>query len=72
MFGGVELKKDQEISKKAFSIEGMFYSLALLVWSGYDLVTKKTVGVPFVLMSLGGVLFLSVFMFYRKKDNKNE
>lgn len=61
---------DQKISRKAFSIKGMFYSLALLVWSGYDLVTKKTLGLPFVLLSIGGVLFWSVFLYYRKKDNK--
>ena len=67
----MKLKKPDEMEKyqneKSAGYAFIFYSLALLVWSLFDFFSKGSVGIQFIILSIGNVIFFGSRLIYNIK-----
>lgn len=61
---------EQLFLSKAAKAAVLFYSLALLVWSFYELLIKNELGIPFIIMCGGMVVFMLTLIIQRRKIKK--
>lgn len=67
----MKFKKPDEMEKyqneKSAGHAFIFYCLALLVWSLFDFFSKGVMGVQFIILSIGNVIFFGSRLIYNMK-----
>mgnify|MGYP001954296721 CR=1 FL=1 len=71
MGGKNKMRKADEMERyqadKSTKILSYFYSLALLIWTFYDVITKGEPGIQFIILCVGVIIFFISLRIFKKK-----